>query len=87
MGLKQKNLKDVVSILQKKLDEKSKPYMNYFLDKLSAHGKSKNSIYVRGALTNADNKVLERLGERKTGYYQCDVKYIKRLQIYLVTGY
>lgn len=179
-GIKAKNLKDVVSILQKKLDEKSKPYVNYFLDKLSAHGKiktyqrlrltevakiptstkklkkrrkagiecpffesnidqhisnisarllwdqeklrkclekekpndkefsqfvketfnnspvsrlflhsskSKNSIYVRGALTNADNKVLERLGERKTGYYQCDVKYIKRLQIYLVTGY
>ena len=28
--------KDVVSILQKKFDEKSKPYVNYFLDKLTA---------------------------------------------------
>ena len=36
-GIKAKNLKDVVSILQKKLDEKSKPYVSYFLDKLSAH--------------------------------------------------
>jgi hypothetical protein len=179
-GIKDKSLKKVISTLHNKLDNKSKPYVDYFLDKLTHAGKiktyqqlrlteiakiptstkklkkrrkngiecpffesniyqhinnissrliwdqktfrkclekekpkdkelsqfvketfnnspvsrlflhsdkSKNFIYVRGSLTNSDFKVLEKFGEKKTGYYQCDIKYTKRLQIYLVTGY
>jgi hypothetical protein len=177
--IREKSLKNIISKLQKKLDKKSKPYVDYFLDKLTYHGKiktyqrlrlteiakiptstkklkkrhnegiecpffkseidqhieniasrllwdydklkycleresrdgdfsrfvkdvfdnspvyrlflhyekGKNFIYVRGAFVNADTSVLKKYGEKKTGYYQCDVKYTKRIQIYLVTGY
>ena len=179
-GIKTFDLKEVVNILTTRLNNKSKPYVDYFLDKLEYYGKiktyqrlrltelakiltsrkklverrkggiecpffesnidqhinniasrlmvdqdkwyrclrkvsksqgkeldifvkemynkspvsrlflqniSKDKIYIRGALTNQDTEVLGKIVENKRNYLSCDSKYMKRLQIYLLTGY
>jgi hypothetical protein len=52
-NIKDKNLKNVVLILQKKLDKKAKPYVDYFLDKLTHYGKIQT--YMRLRLTEIAN--------------------------------
>ena len=177
-GIITTSLKEVVDILAKRLNNKSKPYVDYFLDKLNDVGKIKNyqllrltevakiptsidqlikrrqegiecpffesdtdqninnladrllldpkkwykclvkvskregknldvfvkeifdkspvsrlflqhrnKLYIRGAISNKDDKVFEKIGENKRDYYTFDLKYMKRLQIYLITGY
>lgn len=49
--------------------------------------KSKNKIYIRGAFISADHSLFDRLGDKTGEYYTIDLKYLERLQIYLVTGY
>jgi hypothetical protein len=179
-NIKEKRLDDVVSIIKKKLNDTAKPYVDYFLDKLTHYGKIKiymnlrltelskiststenlikrkqdgiecpffesdtyqqidnisirtmlnkniflkcmekqkpadtllsqfikdifytspvyrlflqinkieKVIYVRGAITHTDSIVLEKFGVRLNEQYICNIKYTKRLQIYLLTGY
>jgi hypothetical protein len=62
---------------------KMSPVMRMFLQ----YNKGKNSIYIRGSFSNADHILFHRLGEKTGEYYTVNTKYLKRLQIYLITGY
>jgi hypothetical protein len=47
----------------------------------------KNIVYIRGALVNDDDILFNSIGTKKNEYYSFHSKYIKRLQIYLISGY
>jgi hypothetical protein len=51
--IKAKSLKDVIFIMKNKLDKKAKPYVDYFLDKLTHYGKI--NTYMKLRLTEISN--------------------------------
>jgi hypothetical protein len=74
--------KKSLNVFVKEIFDKS-PISRLFLQ----YKKGKNKIYIRGSITNADSNILNKFCDKKQGYYSCHLKYTKRVQIYLVTGY
>ena len=65
-----KKLEEVIELLYNKLDRMAKPYINYFLDKLTYHGKIKTYQRLRlikvSSIPTSEKKLIKR---RKSGIY------------------